>query len=77
LLSWKPDWVTLTGYEEVADDRMADPRLYQNTWQLEPAALAELEQAERTIGRLVAELGQLGIVVQTLPDRTVRIQGRR
>jgi hypothetical protein len=77
LLSWKPDWVTLTGFEEVADGPLADPRLFQQTWQLEPAALAELEQAERTIGLLVEQLAQLGVVVQTMPDHTVRIRGAR
>jgi hypothetical protein len=75
LLGCKPDWLTLTGFEEIADDRLADPRLYQQTWQLEPAALGELEQAERTIGRLIARLAQLGVVVQISPDRSVRIEG--
>jgi len=74
LLSWKPDWITLTGFEEIADDRLADPRLYQQTWQLAPAPFEELEQAERTIGQLVEQLTRLGVVVRTLPDRTVRIR---
>jgi hypothetical protein len=59
----------------VADGPLADPRLFQQTWQLEPAALAELEQAERTIGLLVEQLAQLGVVVQTMPDHTVLIRG--
>jgi hypothetical protein len=74
LLGWKADWITLTGIEEVADGPLADPRLFQQTWALAPIALEELEQAERTIGQLVVELSHLGVVVQTMPDRTVRIR---
>jgi hypothetical protein len=77
LLGWKPDWITLTGFEEIADGPLADARLVQQTWQLAPAALEELEQAERTIGQLVDALSRLGVVVQTMPDRTVRITQAR
>jgi hypothetical protein len=77
ILQWTGSVFVLTGVEEVADDKLSRPRLYAQTWQMSPEALAELERAERNIGRLVNHLRGVGVPVQMLPGGDMRIPGER
>lgn len=64
LLGMKGDWMSMSGYEEVADGPLMDVRRYQQTWLLEPAANRDLSKAERRIERLAFHLEGLGVSVR-------------
>jgi len=76
ILRWGSTFV-LKGVEEIAEDNLARPRLYAQTWQMVPEPLEELVRTEHLISRLVGHLRGLGVVVDMLPGGGLRIAGER
>jgi hypothetical protein len=74
-LMWNGQLFVITGVEEVADDKLARPRLLGQTWQMVPEPLEELIRADLKIARLVYRLRQAGVVVDVLPGGNLRIEG--
>ena len=62
-LVWNGQVFVITGVEEVADDKLARPRLLGQAWQMVPEPLEELMRADRKIARLVYRLRLAGIAV--------------
>ena len=74
-LVWNGQVFVITGVEEVADDKLARPRLLGQTWQMVPEPLEELIRADGKISRLVFRLRLAGVAVDLLPGGEMRIEG--
>lgn len=74
-LVWNGQVFVITGVEEIADDKLARPRLLAQTWQMVPEPLEELMRADRKISRLVFRLHLAGVPVEFLPGGEMRIEG--
>ena len=74
-LVWNGQVFVITGVEEVADDKLARPRLLAQTWQMVPEPLDELIRADSKIARLVFRLRMAGVAVDFLPEGVMRIEG--
>ena len=76
ILRWGSTFV-LKGVEELAEDNMARPRLYAQTWLMVPEPLEELVRTEHLVSRLVHHLRGLGIEANMLPGGGLKIDGER